>query len=162
MAHKISQQERVGAVGEIPKGMERIFNPSPITNYFTLPSPEEGKGKRKRKRKKKKKKRFCINEPFFLNFNQVIGLLSMKKTDKPCLNFSQDQVNLSRLFYLIFYIFYFFNLYFFKYIRLFIYLFSPCTGNVPDAPRNVIYLLPLGSFPAGESPPLDVIKEYLI
>jgi len=34
-------------------------------------------------------------------------------------------------------------------------------GNVPNASRNRIYLLPLGSFPAGESPPLLVLKEYV-
>jgi len=38
--------------------------------------------------------------------------------------------------------------------------FTRSSPRQPDAARRVIYLLPLGDFPAGQSPPLDKLRRF--
>jgi len=94
---QLSQKQREDAIGSLPeKKLERIYKPSPISEFFTTPNPQSGDWLREHPE----------------NGQSVPELLE-----------------------------------------------NP--GNVPDPVRNIIYLLPLGSFPPAESPPLGVLKEYV-
>jgi hypothetical protein len=134
---KLSTKQRIEAVGPLKNSIEeKIFNPSPIDHFFDVPRLKSGKQ---------------IELILFLFFSCFLLVLvrhnkKKKKINKNTIIFIKNEgdwlseheetpQSVSDL------------------------LANP--GNIPDSKRNVIYLLPLGNFPLGESPPLLVLREYL-